>query len=230
MIGTAGADALTPATMARVGNTHQRANSSSGRPPAQLSKIWSTRGAGLHLAEQIGDRGFHQEIDEALEGGGIAIGPEPRFGLILAAAALDHVGGHGPRRPAKADHRDAVRQLRHHAGQSLIDRGKLLFSRRPIEPGQVLAVPQRLEFWPFALDERNLLSERIRDDQNIGEDDCCVEIEPAQGLERYFCGECWIEAKIEEGACLGPDLAIFGEIASRLAHQPDRRRIDGFAA
>ena len=36
-------------------------------------------GASLHLAEQIGDRGLHQEIDEALEGGGVAIGPEPCF-------------------------------------------------------------------------------------------------------------------------------------------------------
>ena len=111
-----------------------------------------------------------------------AVGPKPRFGLILAAAAFDHVGGHSPRRSAKADHRDAVRQLWHRACQSLIDRGKPLFSRSPIESGQALAVPDRLELGPFALNDRNLLSEGIRDDQDVGEDDGRVEFEPAQGL------------------------------------------------
>src|SRR4029079_11005022 len=172
----------------------------------------------LHLTEQIGDRGFHQKIDEALKGVRVAISPEPRTGLVLAAAALDPVGRNGPRRAAKADHRHAIRQLRHDAGQSLIDRGKSASRRAPVEPCQILAVPYRLELRPLALDELDLLPEGIGHDEDIGEDDGSVEIEPAQGLERYLGGKRRIEVKVEEGTGLGPDLAIFGEIAPSLTH------------
>ena len=99
----------------------------------------------------------------------------------------------------------------------------------PPDARQILAVPYRLELRPLALDELDLLPEGIGHDEDIGEDDGSVEIEPAQGLERYLGGKRRIEAKVEEGTGLGPDLAIFGEIASRLAHQPDWWRIDGFA-
>ena len=53
MMGMPGATALTRATMALVGAMHQRANSSSGRLPAQLSKICSTSAPAFDLTKQI---------------------------------------------------------------------------------------------------------------------------------------------------------------------------------
>ena len=132
--------------------------------------------------------------------------------------------------PAKADHRHAIRKLGHHAGQSFIDRGKPGTGFSRVEPRQPLAAPHRLELRAFALDELDLLAESVGHHQNIGKDDRRIEIEPAQGLKRYVGSKYWIEAKIEEGAGFCPDLTIFGEIAPGLAHQPDRRRIGGFAA
>ena len=63
-----------------------------------------------------------------------------------------------------------------------MDRGKPLFGRSPVEPRQFLAVPDWLELWSFAFNELDLLPERIRDDEDVGEDDGRVEVEPAQGL------------------------------------------------
>jgi hypothetical protein len=42
-------------------------------------------------------------------------------------------------------------------------------------------------------------------------------------LERYFSRKLRIEDKIEETTSLLPQCAIFRQIASGLAHQPDRR-------
>ena len=93
---------------ARSARSHQRANSSSGRLPAQLSKICSASAPAVDLAEQIVDRRLDQEIDQRFEGGRIAIGQKPRRGLVRAAAALDHVGGDRPGRAAKADQRPSA--------------------------------------------------------------------------------------------------------------------------
>ena len=171
MIGTCGTPMPSPAaTMARSRRMHQRANSSSASLPAQLSKICSTSAPAFDLAEQIVDRSVDQEIDQALERGGIAIGPEPRLGLVLAAAALDHVGRHRPRRPAKADQRHVFRQLRHHAAPQSRRPGRTALQQKSDRAApDVLAVPHRLELRPFALDELNLLPERIRARSRISE-------------------------------------------------------------
>src|SRR5262249_8477325 len=86
----------------------------------------------LNLAEQVGDGCLDQKIYKALERVGIAVGPEPRLRLVLAAGAFNHVGRHGPRRPAKTDHRNAGWELRDHTGQGLIDRGKSGFGLQPV--------------------------------------------------------------------------------------------------
>ena len=114
--------AFTRSTIRLVGAMHQRANSSSGRLPAQLSKICRALGAGLDLAHQIIDRGLDQEVDQTLEARPVAIGQQPRRGLLLAAAALHHVGRNRPRRAAKADQRHVLRQ---------VGRPRVRWSRRP---------------------------------------------------------------------------------------------------
>ena len=189
-------------------------------------------GAGLHLAKQIVDRGLDQEIDEALERGGVAIGPEPRLRPGPCCRRP---------RPCRSPRSTAPRKSRSPARHPAAPAPRGPGSHRPGQIGlaadvsrssRARSLPFRTgsSFGPFALDELDLLPKGIGHDQNVGEDDRRVEVEPAQGLERYFGGKLWIEAKIEEGAGLGPDLAIFREIAPGLAHQPDRRRIDGFAA
>ena len=75
-----------------------------------------------HLIGEIVGGAVDEEIDQALEGGRIAIGEQPRLGLVLAASALDHIGRNRPRGTAEADQRHGSLQLRNHAFDGLIDR------------------------------------------------------------------------------------------------------------
>jgi hypothetical protein len=63
------------------------------------------------------------------------------------------------------------------------------------------------------------------DHQNIREDDRGVEAETAYRLQGDFGGIFRREAKIEEAACLGSELAVFREIPAGLPHHPDRGRL-----
>ena len=79
-------------------------------------------GAGLDLADQIIGRALDQEIDEMLERRSVAIGKQPRRRLVLAAAALDHIGRDRPRRAAKADQRHVLGKRGDHTLDRLVDR------------------------------------------------------------------------------------------------------------
>jgi hypothetical protein len=75
----------------------------------------------------------------------------------------------------------------------------------------------------FADLEADTAAERIRYDQNVGEDDRRIEAETADRLQRDFGGELRREAEVEEAAGLGAKLAIFRQVTARLPHHPDRR-------
>ena len=66
--------------------------------------------AGRDLSGEVIDRNRRDQIDELLEAFRIAIGPQPRIGLVGCATASHHVGRHRPRRAAEADQRRLLRQ------------------------------------------------------------------------------------------------------------------------
>jgi hypothetical protein len=49
------------------------------------------------------------------------------------------------------------------------------------------------------------------------------------GCKRHFAGHLRVLAQLQEAAGAAPGLVVFGEIAAGLAHQPDRRVLDGLA-
>ena len=51
---------------------------------------------------------------------------------------------------------------------------------------------------PSPFHEGHLLSQRVGDDEDVGEDNRRVEVEPAQGLQRYLRGAFGVEAQIQE--------------------------------
>jgi hypothetical protein len=57
--------------------------------------------------------------------------------------------------------------------------------------------------------------------QNIRENDDCVDAEPEKWLDRDFEGQLGRLANLEE-CVLCADLTVFRKIPSRLAHHPDR--------
>ena len=62
----------------------------------------------------------------------------------------------------------------------------------------------------------------MRHDQNIGKQDRRIEIEPPERLQRHFARQLGIIAQIKERSGLRPQLPVFRQIASGLAHEPDR--------
>src|SRR5205085_2292801 len=88
---------------------------------------------------------------------------------------------------------------------------------------EVLDGCHRLQTGTFAFGEGHLLTQRLGHRQNIGKQDSCVETKAAYRLQGYFGGIFWGQGHSPEGSGLGAQLAILRQIASRLAHQPDRR-------
>ena len=60
----------------------------------------------------------------------------------------------------------------------------------------------------------------MRDHQNIGKQDRCIETETPDGLKRHLRRHVRIEAKIEEAAGFFAHGAVFRQIAPGLPHHP----------
>ena len=71
-------------------------------------------------------------------------------------------------------------------------------------------------------------SHRPGDGQDVGEQDRRIEREPVQRLQGDLARELRGAAQRKEAAGARPRRPIFGEIATGLAHEPDRRTVDGF--
>ena len=100
---------------------------------------------------------------------------------------------------------------------------------RWIESREQAAFPERLEARPFAFNENRLHAERIRDHQDVGEQDRAIEFKTANGLETRLHDTIGVVAEVEEGIGGFPQRPIFGKIATGLSHQPQRHRLARFA-
>ena len=188
-------------------------------------------GAGLHLAEQIGDRGFDQEIDEALERGGIAIGPEPRRAPDPCCRRP---------RPCRSRPSTAPRKSRSAARPPAAPAPRARRSRRPAQialpplPGRASPDPcrsaparasglrlRRTRPSARAHTARSRMSEKtIAASRSNRRKGCSVTSAASAGLRQ----------RSRKEPALALHLPIFREIAPGLAHQPDRRRVDGLPA
>jgi hypothetical protein len=75
------------------------------------------------------------------------------------------------------------------------------------------------------------LTDREWNDQDIGKDDCRIELGKAlQRLERDLGRRVRIIDEVDKTALLLPKLAIFGQIPAGLAHHPHRHRVTTLAA
>jgi hypothetical protein len=91
------------------------------------------------------------------------------------------------------------------------------------ELAELRRIGQRLELRPFAFLEPDLLPQRIRHHQDVGEDDRRIELVAADRLQRDLDGFFRRVAEFEKGSRGGADGAILRQVAPGLAHQPDRR-------
>jgi hypothetical protein len=94
-----------------------------------------------------------------------------------------------------------------------------------------VAVAQRgREHRPHAFVDREVHAHRLRHHEDVAEDDRSIHTHDVHGLQRHFGGQLGIAAHLEETARLGAHRAVFGQVASRLAHHPHRRAFHHFAA
>src|SRR5262249_12715778 len=95
---------------------------------------------------------------------------------------------------------------------------------RALEPRQCRPIRDRLKSRTFAGRKPHRLSERMRDDENVGEQDSGIETKPAHRLQRYFRSELRRKAERSKISSLLPNGLIFRQVAPGLAHQPYRWR------
>ncbi len=210
------------ATIRAVGAITQRSNCAGERLPDQLSNsctastpasIWPTDSRSCNRRSRSMMR---------LNACGIAIGEPARLALLAAALPGDHIGRDGPGAAGKAEERGFGRQVRRDPADGAIDRLEPL--RRP--SGGPPAHRDR-RAWARAAGPSPASNHRScpsaqRHHQDVGEQDRAVEAEAADRLQRDLGRRLAVGGELEEAALLRPQRAIFGEIAPRLAHQPDR--------
>ena len=182
------------------------------------------------MLDEIADRGVDQHVDDACERLGMAIGQQPRRRLIRRAAPGDHVSRNRPWCAAKSDQRHRWIEVAPHPAQRLVDRREFRIVCLCCECRNQLRRIERIEPWSFADFKANGAAERVRNHQDVGEDDRGIELEAADRLQRHLGRVVRRETEIEEAAGLGAQLAILRQVTSRLSHHPDRRHALALAA
>src|SRR3989442_10354164 len=155
---------------------------------------------------------------------GMLVQHELHVAPVVARLPLDHVAGERVRAAREPDEGNF-------AGQGTPD-----LAYRVGDVAQALArvgygelrdrgfVAQRsLEARPFSLCEVKSQSHRVRNGENVREQDRRIQGEPLEGLQRHFSRERGGFAQGEETPRAAPRLVVFGKVAPRLAHQPYRR-------
>ncbi len=151
------------------------------------------------------------------------IGEQPRRCLIRRTVAGDHVGRNRPGATAEAEKRHGWRQFCFDEPNRFVDRCQYRVVDCAAEGRHRGGIVERFEPRTFARFEANAATERVRDDQDVGEQNRRVETEPADRLQRNLGGELRRKTQIEHTADIFADRHVLRQIASRLAHHPDWR-------
>ena len=97
-----------------------------------------------------------------------------------------------------------------------------------LEGAKAIGPGNRGQSRPFARFEPQIATKRLGNQQNIGKQDRGIESVTPDRLQGDFGGQLRIVAQRQEIARLRPCFAVFGQIAARLPHHPDRRYRLGF--
>ena len=148
---------------------------------------------------------------------------------VVRAAALDHVAGQRPRAAGKADQRHPAAQL----GADLRDRIEHVLQGtqiRHLQRHHLFFIAQRtLELRPLAFDKIQAQTHRIGHRQDVGKQDRRIQRVTVERLQRDFGGVIRILGQTEEGTGALARRAVFRQITTGLAHQPQRRVIGRLA-
>ena len=150
-------------------------------------------------------------------------------GEAVARAALDHVAGQCPRRRGKAEHRHVRSERAAELANGVAEEFRFDFGIEFRERFDLFGGAHGRMHDRSGVAEFDGRAHGFGDDENIGEDDDGVHAEAAMRLQRDFGGEIGRLGDFEEAVLLA-DGAVFGQVASRLAHHPHRHARDGLVA
>jgi hypothetical protein len=108
------------------------------------------------------------------------------------------------------------------------DIAQLVFQVGHGEPLYVRGRPHRvLELRTLTLGKIEAETHRIRNGENVGKKNRCVEREALERLERHFAGKLRCGAQLHERTGFLARGAVLREITSGLPHDPHRRHVHG---
>ena len=231
MIGMVGFTLRMARTICPVGSITQRRNWEGEQGPGPAVEQHQRLGPRLGLGQQVVGRRLHQGADQLGEQLRLAIGHAAGGGEVAAAMALHHVAGDGPGAAGEADQRDllGMRVERGadqphglHDGRGIAGadgRGRARRSPRRCGRGSSCgpSPSAKRSGWPMAQGTMRMSENRI----------AAIHAVAADRLQRDLGRQLRVGAERDEVAGLGPDLAVFRQVAAGLAHQPHRRRPDG---
>ena len=85
------------------------------------------------------------------------------------------------------------------------------------------------EFRTFTFDEMQAQTHGVGHSEDVGKQDRGIEIKACQGLQGDFAGQLRRFGQRQETAGTLARGAVFGQVATGLAHDPDRRGVHGLA-
>jgi hypothetical protein len=157
--------------------------------------------------------------------------PRPRVAVhhplhvqeVPARPALDQVAGDREGAAAEADHRLVRTQLAADDRDGLEDEGHRLLRLGHAQAVDVGARPHRpLDHGPDVLDQLDVDAHAEEREHDVREHHGRVDVVPAHRLQRHLGAELRLVADLEQRVRLA-DLAVLGERAARLPHEPHRR-------
>ncbi len=178
---------------------------------------------GGNLRVQIQDGGLGQHVEQPMKIARRLVHHAFDLAEGLAAPSFHHIGCHRTRTPREADQRHSAAQFAAHQRHGIDHVLELPARVRHAEFGNVRRAAHRMfEFRALTGLELQPQIHRMRDRQNIREQNGGIQGIPLDGLQRYLAGNIGIGAHGEEipGPC--PGCAVLRQITPRLTHQPDR--------
>ena len=196
------------------------------RPDPRIEDLQGAR-ARPHLRPEMGHDHVDERPHQGVPRGRIGEHQRLRPGVIPARAPFDQIAREGEGRPREADQRhvelpregaDGLERVR------LVGLGLQRTEPRDVGPGSERLVQHRSA---TGLDPKG---DPDRDERHhdVAEQDRSVERHPPEGLQRDLDGLVWDPDRLEDVA-ITPEVAVLGEVAAGLAHEPDRRAVDRFS-
>ncbi len=226
MIGALGMILRTPSTTRLLGATTQSWKHLSVSPPAQLSKICTTFAPAWSCFTKCHATASARMLSSSAKPLRVAIAHKLGRPLIARAFTLQHVSRKRPRRPGKADQRFVARQPLTRAPHRLVHRREFLLPDGYVPDQPVIAREGAKDRSPSVL-EPDVLTQRKRNHQDVGEQDRGVEIETPDRLEGHLDGQIGRHAHGPKRPCLPANRLIFRKVPAGLTHQPYRGGTDG---